>query len=98
LKEAQESLRLLSRLILQITKSTKRVKCRIKQFLHTQGIHLPKRTEMSHWSGRFIDWLKNLEFEDNNGRYYLDELIDSLEKKAKKTWAFETNKKNYKRK
>ena len=81
--KAQESLRLLSRLILQIAKSTKRVKCRIKQFLHTQGIHLPKRTEMSHWSGRFIQWLKNLEFEDNNARYYLDELIDNLKKKRK---------------
>jgi len=82
--KAQESLRLLSRLILQISKSTKRVKCRIKQFLHTQGIHLPDRSEMSHWSRRFINWLKNIEFEDNNSRYYLDELIDSLEKNRNK--------------
>lgn len=82
--KAQESLRLLSRLILQISKSTKRTKCRIKQFLHTQGIHLPKRSEMSHWSRRFIQWLQSLEFEDNNGRYYLDELIDSLEKNRTK--------------
>ena len=88
MKGAQESLRLLSRLFLQITKSTKRVKCRIKQFLHTQGIHLPKRSEMYHWSGRFIQWLKNIEFEDNNGRYYLDELNDSLEKNEKKDLGF----------
>jgi transposase len=80
----QESLRLLSRLILQISKRTKQVKCRIKQFLHTQGIILPKRSEMSHWSGRFIHWLKSLEFEHDEARYYLDQLLIDLEQVRKK--------------
>ena len=75
----QESLRLLSRLILQISKRTTQVKCRIKQFLHTQGIILPKRSEMSHWSGRFIHWLKSLEFEHDDARYHLDMLLIDLE-------------------
>ena len=68
----QESLRLLSRLLLQITKRNRQIKCRIKQFLHTQGIILPKRSEISHWSGRFIQWLNKLEFEHEEARYYLD--------------------------
>jgi transposase len=79
----QESLRLLSRLIIQIAKRTKQLKCRIKQFLHTQGIMLPKRSEMSHWSGRFIHWLKSLEFEHDESRYYLDQLLISLEQARK---------------
>lgn len=81
----QESLRLLSRRILQISKSIRRTKSRIKQFLHTQGIDIPKRAEMSHWSARFIIWLSAIEFEQDYRRYYLDELIDDLEKfRAKK--------------
>jgi transposase len=79
----QESLRLLSRLILQISKRTKQLKNRIKQFLHTQGIILPKRSEMSHWSGRFIHWLKSLEFEHDEARYYLDQLLIGLEQARK---------------
>ena len=80
----QESLRLLSRLIVQISKRSKQVKCRIKQFLHTQGIVLPKRSEMSHWSGRFIHWLRSLEFDHDEARYYLDQLLIDLEQVRKK--------------
>jgi len=79
----QEALRLLSRLIIQIAKRTKQLKCRIKHFLHTQGIILPKRSEMSHWSGRFIHWLKSLEFEHDEARDYLDQLLLSLEQARK---------------
>ena len=81
---AQEFLRLLARLLLQISKSTRQIKCRIKQFLHTQGIHLPPNSEISHWSGRFIHWLTSLKFDDNNARYYLDAQIDNLDKLRKK--------------
>ena len=79
----QESLRLLSRLIVQISKRTKQLKNRIKQFLHTQGIILPQRSEISHWSGRFIHWLKSLEFEHDEARYYLDQLLIGLEQARK---------------
>ena len=82
---AQEALRLLSRRLLQISKSMRRTKSRIKQFLHTQGIHLPQRAEMSHWSARFIAWLSSLTFDHDYCRDYLDELIDDLEQyRAKK--------------
>jgi len=80
----QESLRLLSRRILQISKSMRRTKSRVKQFLHTQGIHIPKRAEMSHWSARFIVWLSSIEFNHDYRRYYLDELIDDLEQSRTK--------------
>lgn len=79
----QESLRLLSRLTLQISKRTKQIKSRIKQFLHTQGIQLPNRSEMSHWSGRFIHWLHSIEFEQEDARYYLNNLLDELEHSRK---------------
>ena len=75
----QESLRLLSRLLVQFAKRNRQLKSRIKQFLHTQGISLPKRSEMCHWSGRFIQWLKSLNFEYDDARYYLDELLIDLE-------------------
>jgi len=79
----QESLRLLSRLLVQLSKRSRQLKSRIKQFLHTQGIILPKRSEMSHWSGRFIHWLKSLEFEYDDARYYLDKLLIDLEQARK---------------
>jgi transposase len=75
----QESFRLLSRLLLQISKRTRQLKCRIKQFLHTQGIILPKQSEMSHWSGRFIHWLKSRNFEHDDARYYLNRLLFDLD-------------------
>lgn len=38
---------------------------------------------MSHWSGRFIHWLKSLEFEYDDARYYLDKLLIDLEQARK---------------
>ena len=78
--KSEESLRLLSRLMVQITKRTTQSKNRIKQFLHTQGIKLPKNTEISHWSKRYINWLKSVEFEDDNSNYYLNKLLQDLER------------------
>jgi len=76
----QESLRLLSRLIVQVTKRSTQSKNRIKQFLHTQGIHLPPKKEISHWSRRFINWLNSIKFEYEYSKYYLDKLLRDLER------------------
>ncbi|MFQ6084564.1 MAG: IS110 family transposase [Candidatus Aminicenantia bacterium] len=76
----QESMRLLSRLLVQITKRTTQTKNRIKQFLHTQGIHLPQRSEISHWSRNFINWLNAIQFQYNYSKYYLDKLLRDLQK------------------
>jgi len=77
---AQESLRLLSRLLRQITKRTTQTKNRIKQFLHTQGIDVPNKAEISHWSRRFINWLNAIEFKYDASKYYLDKLLRDLER------------------
>jgi len=79
----QESLRLLSRLLVQVTKRTTQSKNRIKQFLHTQGIQLPKRAEISHWSRHFINWLKAIAFEYDFSKYYLDKLLRDLERERR---------------
>lgn len=82
--EPAEALRLLGRLLTKTSKSVRRAKSRIKHFLHTQGIVIPHKKEMSHWSGRFIKWLTSIEFEEENSRFYLDELIDDLQIHRKK--------------
>jgi transposase len=74
----QEALRLLSRLLKQMTRRTTQLKGRIKHFCHTQGISLPKCSERSHWSGRFLQWLQSLAFEQADARYYLDQLLLEL--------------------
>lgn len=38
---------------------------------------------MSHWSGRFIHWLKSIEFEYDPSKYYLDQLLRDLEHERK---------------
>jgi transposase len=76
---AKEALRLLSRRIVQISKSSRQTKTRIKHFLHTQGIDIPKNSVISHWSARFIRWLRSLEFEQQHSHFYLNGLLDELE-------------------
>jgi len=78
-KMKEESLRLLSRRLLQISKSTRRTKTRIKHFLHTQGVEIPRQSQMTHWSSNFMRWLHSVELEHEYSHYYLDELIDDLE-------------------
>jgi len=75
----QESFRRLGRILLQTRKSSKQVKCRIKHFFHNHGIHLPKNSEISHWSRNFIKWLQSIEFEYEEDKYYLDEQVKCLE-------------------
>jgi transposase len=76
---AKEALRLLSRRIVQISKSSRQTKTRIKHFLHTQGIEIPKNSVISHWSANFIRWLRSLEFEQEHNHFYLNEQLDELE-------------------
>ena len=75
----QESLRSLSRLLLQITKRTTQSKNRIKHYLHSQGVPVPARSEMPHWSRNFINWLYGVEFKYDTSKYYLEKLIRDLE-------------------
>jgi len=78
LSEEAEALRALGRRLLQISKSQRRVKTRIKHLLHTQGIVLPSHSEISHWSANFIDWLRSQRFSSDNYHFYLDSLLEEL--------------------
>jgi len=75
-----ESIRALSRLRRQTVKDQTRLKCRIKSLLHYLGIELPENSEMKYWSGKFIKYLSELEFDHKAMKLTLENLIESLRK------------------
>ena len=83
--EQQQALRSLARLYYQISRDQTRIKNRIKSFLHFNGIVLPRVDEMSHWSARFIDWLKTVPLKKEHDRYYLKQIIEHLQYKRQET-------------
>lgn len=73
----QEALKAISRRRFQIRKRMTQIKNRIKSFFYNRGYEIPDNSEISHWSGRFIHWLKSIQFENSFDRYYLEsQLID----------------------
>lgn len=76
--EYHQQLRSLNRLRRRLVQEQTRIKCRIKGFLHFNGIQLPAHSEISHWSGHFIEWLGSLEFTEAMGADYLDICLNSL--------------------
>lgn len=76
--EFHQHLRSLNRLRCRLVQQQTRIKCRIKGFLHFNGIRIPAHSEMSHWSGCFINWLRNLEFTEPMGADYLEISLTSL--------------------
>lgn len=81
----QQALRSLSRLRFQIVKKRVQIKNRIKGFLHFHGIEIPENSELSHWSGAFIVWLKLIEFSEPLDRMYLDTQIAELKYQRERT-------------
>jgi transposase len=75
----EEALRTISRLRFQIVKDQTRTKNRIISFLDLHGIRLPENTEEKHWSKKFIDKIKKLEFREAYNKTYKDKLIEELE-------------------
>lgn len=75
----QQQLRSLCRLRFRTVQNCTRVKNRIKGFLHYYGYDLPSHTEMPHWSGKFIQWLKSLKFADDAGSDYRHFALDELQ-------------------
>lgn len=65
-----------------IVKDMTRIKQRIKSLLHFYGIDYPKEFQntQSHWSKRFMTWLKSIEFQNASGRQALNLWIDEAEK------------------
>lgn len=78
--QENESIRALSRLRRQTVKDQTRLKCRIKSLLHYLGIELPENSEMKYWSGKFIKYLTELEFDQKAMKLTLENLIESLRK------------------
>jgi transposase len=77
--QQHQAIRSLSRLRFGNVKRRIQIKNRIKGFLHFHGITIPERSEISHWSGTFIKWLKSLKFKEQLDRETLDYLITDLE-------------------
>ncbi len=74
-----EQLRSLMRFRKQMAKEQTRTKNRIKAYLHYYGIEIPERFANRNWSGAFIKWLKNLNFQYDSGKVTLNCLITQLE-------------------
>ena len=74
-------LRSLIRLRGQIVKDMTRDKNRIKSFLYFYGIKFPEQFERSgtHWSMRFMQWLKDIELSTSYGRKTLNIYIKKAE-------------------
>jgi len=77
--EVHQQLRALQRLRYKQVQQSTRVKNRIKSHLYLNGITIPSRDEMCHWTGRFIRWLKSVEFSTAAGYDYLRLCIEELE-------------------
>jgi transposase len=76
--EPQQQRRSLCRLRFRTVENCKRVKNRLKGLLHYYGYHIPSHTEMPHWSGKFIQWLKALKFAHAPGNDYLQFALEEL--------------------
>ncbi|MGV8829042.1 MAG: IS110 family transposase [Breznakibacter sp.] len=65
-----EELRGLVRYRKTLVKEISRHKCRIKSFLYFNGFKLPLEKEVAsqHWSGRFMQWLKDIELSTIEGK------------------------------
>jgi transposase len=60
-------------------KDLRRAKSRTKGLLYQIGIELPEQFQSNNWSGKFIQWLKELKFDDISIKYTLDYNITTVE-------------------
>jgi transposase len=80
--EEDLGLREIQRIRYTVTSDLTRWKNRTKSFLFRHGITPPKDQfpcARSHWTGKFIKWLKSIEFSTPYLRFSLDQLIVSVE-------------------
>jgi transposase len=83
----QQEMRSLCRLRYQQIKKQTRLKNQIKCYLNFYGHKLPENSQMQHWSRRFIEYLKTLEFGYQIGQeqlsIYIEELISARQRLVK---------------
>ena len=64
----QQEVRNLLRTRYRLVRDVAKCKSRIKSQLHFLGIKIPPKWSTGHWSGKFINWLKQLSFETTAGK------------------------------
>lgn len=74
-----QELRSLCRLRHSLSIHQARLKNRIKGHLSFYGKEIPAQSELYHWSNRFIQYLKTIEFDYEMGKDYLGYCIEELE-------------------
>jgi transposase len=79
--EFQQELRSLVRMRYQVIRSQTRLKNQIKSYLHFYGHKLPENFESRHWSGGFIEKLRNLKFNYPIGKRQLELYLEELTSK-----------------
>jgi transposase len=81
-----EELRGLIRYRKTLVKEISRHKNRIKSYLHFNGIKIPLELEgpSKHWSGRFTQWLKEVELSTIHGKMVIEDTLDTAEILRKK--------------
>jgi transposase len=64
-----------------LVKGLSRNKNRIKIFLHFRGIEIPEqfKSPSTHWSKRFMNWLKSIELYESSTNNSLNLLISTSE-------------------
>jgi transposase len=83
--EFHQQLRSLRRLRYRAVQNQTRVKNRIKGHLYYYGIPIPPPRDVSHWSGRFIQWLQSLRFANPSAKDYLDFCLEELQQHRQRT-------------
>lgn len=79
ISKEEEKLRSLIRIRAQFVKDGVRQKNRIKSYLALKGVKIPERHSKEQWSGKLLNCLRELLFEDNEDKAAFDLLLDSLE-------------------
>jgi transposase len=79
-RKTQED-RSLVRMRYTIRKDLTRMKVRIKSLLNYYGIEHPEQfsSENTHWSGRYMEWLKTIDMEQDSGRSTLDVMVSEVD-------------------
>ena len=73
-----EAIRSFSRLRIQLTKDQTRMKNRIISLLYFSGVDIAENDEIRHWSGKFIKYLSEIEFEYKAKKSTLNYLVEVL--------------------
>jgi len=79
-----EGIRSLCRLRYSVTKEQTRIKIRIKSLLTYYGKEFPENYELKNWSGKFINFLEGIEFNQVTSKQTLNHLIEELKDKKQR--------------